>query len=398
MKKKFFNDVLLNMGAAVIPMFALQFIILPQVAKHIGPDSYGLLISTIAVINLFVSSFGSVLNNSRLIHEKKYKTLNLQGDFKIFLIVFLVINIILLTAGLYVLDYNLSLLNYILVFLTASLLLVTTYGSVEFRIKLNFKNIILSSIALFTGYFIGYWIFKITNQWIWIYIFGYGLNLIYIYKKTTILSEKISFTPIFKTTLNATLLLLGSAFMASIGTYIDKILIYPLLGGTAVSIYYVATILGKTISLAIGPLTGVLLSYLAQMKNFSNKKFKRLVLLSFVLGFISYWLVIIVSRPLLTIIYPQYIEEALVYLPVTTISIILTLISSAVNPVLMNFSHAKWQFFINVFYIIIYIPLSIYLVSIYGLMGLCYGIMIATALRLLSIIIIYLWLNRNLEL
>jgi len=94
MKKKIFFDVILNMVATFIPMFALQFIILPQVALKISADSYGQLLAITAFMYLSASTFGSVLNNSKLIHYKRYEELNIQGDFNIVLSIFLVSNII----------------------------------------------------------------------------------------------------------------------------------------------------------------------------------------------------------------------------------------------------------------------------------------------------------------
>jgi len=395
MKKKIFFDVILNLLATLIPMFALQFLILPQVALKIGADSYGQLLAIIAFMYLSASSFGSVLNNAKLIHYKRYEELNTQGDFNIVLVIFLILNAIIMFLGLLYYGKSLNVLTNISLILISSILLFNTYASVEFRIKLNFKNILMNSIMLFFGYLIGFALFLFTGYWSLIYLCGLGLNILFLIYKTSIWRENYSKTPLFRSTFKEVIMLLGSGILVSLGAYVDKLIILPLLGGAAVSIYYAATILGKTIALAIGPITGVLLSYLAHMKKFSSNNFKFLLLISSIVGFIGYWSVIIISEPLLVLIYPQYVEDAIQYIPVTTLSIILTIISSVINPVLLKFSSAKWQMFINGLYMLIYVPLSMYLLSLHGLMGLCIGILIANFIKLLTMITTYFYVNRS---
>ena len=395
MKKKIFFDVILNLLATLIPMFALQFLILPQVALKIGADSYGQLLAIIAFMYLSASSFGSVLNNAKLIHYKRYEELNTQGDFNIVLVIFLISNVIIMFLGLLYYGKSLNVLTNISLILISSILLFNTYASVEFRIKLNFINILMSSIMMFFGYLIGFVLFLFTGYWSLIYFCGLGLNILFLINKTSIWSENYSKTPLFKITFKEVIMLLGSGILVSLGAYVDKLIIFPLLGGAAVSIYYVATILGKTIALAIGPITGVLLSYLAHMKKFSRNNFKFLLLISSIVGFIGYWFVIFISEPLLSFVYPQYVEDAIQYIPVTTLSIILTIISSVINPVLLKFSSAKWQMFINGLYMLIYVPLSMYLLSLHGLMGLCVGILIANFIKLLIMITTYFYVNKS---
>jgi O-antigen/teichoic acid export membrane protein len=383
------------MLATVIPMLALQFIILPQVSLKISADSYGQLLAIIAFMYLFASSFGSVLNNSKLIHYKRYDELKIQGDFNIILVIFLFLNAIIMILGLLYYGKSLNVLTNIGLVLISSLLLFNTYVSAEFRIKLNFKNILANSIVLFFGYLIGFVLFLFTGYWILVYLFGLGFSIIFLIIKTSIWRESYSKTPLFKITSREVIILLGAGILVSSGAYVDKLIIFPLLGGAAVSIYYAATILGKTIALAIAPITGVLLSYLAHMKKFSKSNFKFLLLSSSIVGFIGYWLVIFISEPLLSFVYPQYVEDALQYVPVTTLSIILTIISSVINPVILKFLSAKWQMFINGSYMLIYVPLSIYLLSLYGLMGLCVGILIANFIKLLIMISTYFFVNKS---
>ena len=395
MKRKILSDVALNMFATFIPMFALQFFILPQIALKIDANLYGQIIAIVALINLSAGSLGSILNNSRLIVFKKYDDLEIQGDFNIFLGIFVLLNILFMILGLMYYGQELDLLTIALLVLVSVLLLLRTYASVDFRIKLNFKYILIDSILLFSGYAVGYIIFLISGYWLFIYLCGFVFSFIFVLKKTKILREPFKKTQLFKKTATQTLLLLGSGTLLSLGTYLDKLLLYPLLGGLTVSIYFTATILGQSIALAIGPITGVLLSYLAQMKKFSNHSFHVLLTISSIVGVIGYWLVILVSKPLLTIIYPQYAKEALNYIHVTTLSIIIIIISNIINAVLLKFCGAKWQIFINGIYLVVYIAASMILLNLYGLMGFCIGILIASIVKLVIMLVTYYTNNKK---
>lgn len=395
MKRKILTDTILNIFATFIPMFVLQFSILPKVATKMNADVYGHLIALVALINLSGGTLGNVLNNSRLIWFKKYEDLKIQGDFNILLGIFVVINVLFMILGLMYYGAALDPLTIILLILISVLLLLRTYARVEFRLKLNFKYILIDSIFLFLGYVVGFIIFLATGHWFLIYLTGFAFSFIFILRKTNILKEPFKRTRLFRITAKQTSLLLSSSILISLGTYIDKLLLYPLLGGEAVSVYYTSTILGKTIALAIGPITGVLLSYLAHMKKFSNYNFRLLLSISTIVGIISYLGIVFVSKPLLTIFYPQYVEEALNYIRVTTFSNIVIIVSNLMNSVLLKFCDAKWQIFINGIYMVVYLFLSMVLLSLYGLMGFCIGILIASIVKLVIIIAVYYINNRN---
>ena len=394
MKKKIIFDTLFNILATMIPTLALQFIILPQIALNINADSYGQLLAVIAYIYLFSSTFGNVLNNSKLIHYKKYEDLKINGDFNIFLVIFLIMNFIIIVVGLFYYGTTLTKLTNLLLVLMSGMLLFTAYTSVEFRIKLNFKKIFINSIMLFLGYLIGYSVFLLTGNWSFVYLCGIGFSMIYLCYSTNIWRGEYNKTFLFKKTFKEVIILLASGILVSIGAYVDKLLIYPVLGGAAVSIYYVATILGKTIGLIVGPITGVFLSYLAQMKTFKSNNFKILLLSSSVLGFVCYWIIIILSKPIISIVYPQYVESAMHYVPITTLSTIVTIVANIINAIILKFSSAKWQVYINLLYMAVYLPLSLYLLTLYGLMGFCIGILIASFVKLVSTIATYFYHDR----
>ena len=287
-KRKIVSDITLNILASVIPIFVLQFLALPLVASKIDSDSYGQLLTIVGLMNLSAATLGNVLNNSRLINYKKYEELKIEGDFNILLGVFFIINICIMFLGLWYYEKIFNMVNIFLIMFASIFLLADGYGRVEFRIKLNFKYILMDSIFLMIGYGIGLIIFMISGYWRFIYLCGFVSSFLFVFNKTTIFRESFRKTALFKETTSQTRLLLISGLLLGTATYVDRLLLYPLLGGAAVSIYYTATILGKTISLFVQPIAGVILSYLAQLKKLENNNFYILLVASMIVGGIGY--------------------------------------------------------------------------------------------------------------
>lgn len=395
MKSKILSDVTLNIFAALVPMFVLQFFILPKVATDINSKEYGQLIALVALMNLCAGTFGNTLNNSRLLNYKKYSDINVQGDYSILLRISILANILFMVLGLWYYGRDLNIFSGLLLILASIFLLVRSYANVEFRTKLNFKNILVDSLVLFVGYLAGFFLFMTFGYWQLIYICGFAASFIFVLNKTNTLKEPLIKTSLFKQTTSQTITLMISGLLLSLAIYIDKLLLYPLLGGAAVTVYYTATILGKTISLVIQPITSVMLSYFAQLNKFEAKNFRLLFGVSTIIGVVVYGLTIVISAPLLRIIYPQYVNDAVNYIYVTTFSIIVTIISDILNSVLLKFCPLGWQLVINGTFILVYIVATLTLLNIYGLMGFCIGILMASLVKLISVIAVYYLNNKN---
>jgi len=391
MKKKIFYDVILSMASTFIPLFGLQFFILPQVSQKIDAESYGQMLAILALINLFGSAFGSVLNNSKLILNTKYNQLKIEGDFNVILLIYICMNvtIIIISSFFYWDSYSLNPLVFLVIIVSSIFLILQYYLSSEYRINLNYKLILSNSVIQLIGYFLGFGVFILTKNWIFIHLISFALSLLFIYKTTSILKGPYHRTSEFSSTFKQTNILLGSGILVSLGGHIDKLIIFPLLGGTALSTYYVSTILGKTISMAIGPITSVLLSYLSQFKKFSHKNFKFMILVVTAMGGLGYFIILLISESILELLYPQFANEAIKYIPVTTATIVINIIASFINPVILKFAHARWQIYIYGIHLVSYVLFSVLLQINFGLYGFCVGLLISQLVKLLIMLFAY---------
>jgi len=388
-RKRIIKDGFLTIASRVIPIFILQYIIHPFLGESLTNSEYGNLVTIVALINFSALTLGNVLNNSRLILQKKYVNERLEGDYNVLLIILLVINIVAITSLLYIYLDILELINFIVLLLISIFILVNGYLTVEFRINLNYKKIALDSVFLSSGYILGYFVYLLSGYWEMIYFFGVTTSALYVLSNTSLLKEPITITRLFGFTSKQTSALLISGLLISGGMYLDKIMLFPLLGGEAVATYYVASLLGKSIGLAIGPLSGLLLSYLALEDHFSNRKFIRLLSIGLVIGGLGYIIVLIIDEPILYYLYPKYAMAALDYTAIITLSVIILVLCNLLNAIVLNFLDLKWQMLINGTYLLIYIVGSVALFNYYGLFGFCLGILFASLFKLIFMIVLF---------
>ena len=129
------------------------------------------------------------------------------------------------------------------------------------------------------------------------------------------------------------------------------------------------------------PLSNVILSYVVKIKDFKIK-FKKIYIVIAVAGLIgAYFLMNAVSIPLLNFLYPEYSNESLAYVPLTTVLGLITLLTLISNTLVLRFSKPRWQIIANGTYLSIYFVVSLTLLHFYGLYGFCVGNIIAAIFK-----------------
>lgn len=388
-KTKVIFDMILNIMATAIPTVALQLLILPYLANFMSGDEYGLVVTVLAVLNVIPSTVGNMLNNVRLLHEEEYRKIGKMGDFQILLVASETINVIIMfVVSIYYLGCN-DIFSNILLIIVAVLWLGREYHIVSFRLKLSYTDIMLNNICMVIGYVIGFYLFKIFGYWQYIYIFGFITSYMYIVAKSRIFIEPFQKTDLFSRVTKDTIYLIIATILARAISYADKILLYPLLGGTMVSVYYVATVFGKVVSLAITPINSVALSYLSKINKKPDSLFKWTYTVGVGICLLGYIFAIVFSRPILKLLYPAYVNDAMKYIFVTSATIVVSVLTSLINPFVLRYFDVKWQICINGVTTIGYILISLLLLKLFGMMGFCFGALIANIIKLLVTTIIY---------
>lgn len=384
--KKIVFDIILNVIATAIPLIILQLVVLPIIATKISDEVYGLALTLISAITIISSSLGNALNNVRLIKNGLYEEKGLQGDFPALLLGELVIGYIVLVFS--VRQYKLEYVDLVLLIILTLLWIAREYLTVAFRLELNFKAIVINNIIMVMGYIVGLMFYCLTLHWQYVYILGILFSLIYIVKHSNIVKEKIKITPLFKTTFSELMFLIFAALINNLLNYADRLIIYPLIGGTAVSIYYASTLFGKIVSTTVSPLNSVALSYLAKKNILKKELFTKTVRFCIVVAILGYIVCRIIALPLLNILYPDWASQSIIYVPITTWTAMITMIISVMSPFVLKFCSMKWQLIINMTVLIVYLSMSIILYEYWGLMGFCIGILISNLVKLVIMFVL----------
>lgn len=394
---KFILDMGLNIGAVSAPIAILQLIIYPYLAKQLSAEEYGLMITMYSMWIVVSNSLGNVLNNIRLLRSNEYEENSLQGDFPLILYKWWGINvIIILFASIFYLK-GFFLVDILLSILIATLILLKSYFEVGFRIKLNYVAILLNGLLQSCGFIIGLFVFRFTGVWQSVFIFGFLFSSCFTILKTGMLKEQPRKTILYDTVNRDVNLYTVATFSNSSMSYADKLVLYPLMGGHVVSIYYTATILGKIVSMVSGPITSVILSYISKWEKGKKNIFSKVLFLGGVLAVVGYFITMLISRPVIQLLFPQWLGEVMVYLPITTVAIVIQTLNSFLNPFVLKFYDIKWQIVINIISVFSYFLGALLLWNFFGMIGFCVGTVIGHATKTIIMILLYFFDKKKIQ-
>ena len=387
--KKIIADMILSIVANAFPIATLQLLVYPITAQAIGSDEYGLMITIYSLWMVISYSLGNVLNNIRLLNNNYYEENSQEGDFSILLLKWNCINVVAIVV-LTVIYYDKgTIIDYVIAAFIGVLFLLKSYLEVGFRIKLNYVAICITNILQAVGFAIGCLIAYKTHYWQSIFITGYIFSCIYSAVRTGLLSEKRQKTAYYKKVSSEVNELTIATVVGCLADYADKLVLYPLMGGYTVSIYYTATILGKIIGMLTGPINAVVLSYISRWKKTNNDILKAALAVAVVIAALGDVVTLLVSRPVLTILFPQWVDEVMIYIPITTITVCLSIIITVIQPFVLKFCDVKWQILISFVGLSTYLFASLLLWKFFGLKGFCFGTAIGVFAKLMLMLFIY---------
>ena len=237
------------------------------------------------------------------------------------------------------------------------------------------------------GYVVGLLLFFHFLKWQLVFISAYIFSFVYDFSQTDFIREPVCKTPLFNDTIKLLVMLTISSILGSALTYFDKLLLYPMLGGSSVSIYNTASLIGKVLLLISAPMSSVFLSYLVQEDTIINR-FRLKHYLSLVIFLILvYAICVIAGFPLTDYLYPNWSKESQQLIPITVAASLFFLLSNCINTVLIRFFKTYLQIILQGIHLAFYLGLSLIGLRFYGLLGFCVGVAASNLVRLLLVII-----------
>lgn len=386
--KKIGLDFLYSIIANALPIVVLQLLVYPFLAGHLNPILYGKILTLMGVVNAVSTSLGGSLDNTRLIKNMNYVESNEKGDFNIILLGIIFLSALFaIVSSSYILGLNFG--TTFSTMIMATLISMHSYLAVSYRLVVDFKKNILSNIFAALGYLIGVIVLIKTQIWQMAFILPSLMSIIYLISSYNVLNEPIRKTKFFKSTFITFIWILSSSIVVNILNYMDRFILYPMLGAESVTIYSVAVFFGKTLSMIFLPVSGVLLSYFSQSDfEVGKKKFFHLNLVALMMCLFFIFISNLVSLNITSLIYPTIIDMAKPFLFLGNMAAIIGISSTLAVPFVMKYAPPIWFFIINLTYAGIYFLLGWILLSKYGLFGFCIAMTISNLLKWLLIVII----------
>lgn len=299
----------------------------------------------------------------------------------------------------YVYGEYLSIFNKLSFAFTTSLMSILEYGISLYRIKLRYKYYLYQNILITIGYIIGVLLFIKFHYWSLIFMTGNIFGIIFFLFKSGILHEsfKVSnnFVNIMKQLINISI----GHVLSSIVSNLDRFLIPIVMSVSYLPAFFSANTLSKMFSLIMGPLSDVLLSHLSK----SNIKWNRhklnfitlvLTLIGVALIIPSYFISVLIIKILYHNIFYGYSNMNFIIL----FSCIATCLFEAwniINTIYLLCLKSKFQVFINSFFLISYLFLSIIFSIKWSLIGYTSGYALSIILSFIVSIIVsnikFLW-------
>lgn len=365
--KDFIKDMSINTFSFGIYIIAQQIILMPIMSRILNQQDYANYIIYISVFAIITNVFGSELGVVRQVR----KDIDNGSDYNRILLVLLPIIIGVSLIVLYLLNYGI--IDIIFFVITIIFANIRLYSASYFRMKKDFKKVLLQNIIYFIGVVIGLLLYRhITFVWFPTLLAELG-TLIYSLFNTDITKTGTKKTENNKI-ISRTFINLGLISLLVNGiVYFDKILIYPILGDGAVTLYYSTSSMSKVINLIINPLYSVILSWLKDNENFKTKLLSLTIKSNIPMLICTF----IISLPLtyisLKILYPQYFEASQFLIIPICIGLTFSVVSSLVKAILLKYMESKKLLKAYIIYFAIFIISALVMSKFMGLIGFAYS-------------------------
>lgn len=383
------RDFTLNIVASALLTGVTQLLVYPGLSRMVAPDEYGSLLTAMAAVNVIGMSLGGSLNNTRILLQSDYDRQGVMGDYNMIFAILAMVTVPLTVAILTITGLA-SGLNLAGSAVVAVLILWRAYYSASYRIRIDYRKNLASSVVGAAGYGLGMVLAKSTGYWSVAFIAGELFACLYIGLTGHLVRESMRRTGLLVCTLRKYAFLLGASVLGALDLYLDRFLIYPILGASEVSTYVVASFLGKSMGLLMGPIAGVLLTYYAKASGLTRTQFLRQLELMAAASVAGYALIILIGRPITVLLYPAIAEFAMPYFAVANLASVVFVVGNMIQPSVLRFCDARWQPVIQGGYLLAYVAFGVLGAYVAGLWGLCWAVLGANVMRCLVMIALVL--------
>ncbi len=381
-KWKILKDTAMSVFAVGIMHFVLQFILYPFFERKLGSAGYGEYIYCMTFVNIVSAAIGCGINLERMKLSVNEKTQN--GDFILMYFVFCVLTIPAYFFYLKIGNISFDFTEHIVFIILCVLTIFRNYGDVDFRLRIDYKKYFLYYVFLSVGYLLGLLVWGESGKCFHILICGELFALIYLLLRgQTLRNKPFALSNHLMINIKLTIPLVISIFVSNCILNMDRILLKIVCGSEVVSLYYVASLFGKTMSLVSMPLNNVLIGYLTRYnKKITVREIRRIMKIFIGIGIIVEIVCSIGSYIILPFLYPATSLLANQYYIVANMSFVIFFITSFMTIILLRYGKEQYQLYMNVIFATAFFILCVPSCIKWGIWGLCVSLIVANVIRL----------------
>ena len=395
--KNIFTDTVWSVAGLVLMNVAAQFAVYPYWNRVLGSEAYGNIVYLLGIMNILAISVGSGVNYTRMRRSADGKTPNRPYTLLMAAGTLLSLLILVLLRALGLIREELP--DFLLLCALTAATMWRYYADVEYRLHINYKGFFLYYFVIGLGYLVGMGLFRATGRWPLALLPGEVAGLLLVLLRGRIFRRDAAAPaedpgPI----LRLALLLVGTNVLSHLVFNGDRIILQLFSGGAAVSVYYIASLFGKTTSLITTPLNGVLVGHLARYDGKLTPKLLRLVTaLSAAAVLLATVACVAASLVVLPFLYPAEFAEVRPYLLIASAAQVIYFVGNVLTAsVLLRFTPARNQLIVNITHGVLFTVVCVPLALFRRLDGFCWGLMGVNIVRImLCFVLVYLAIDRS---
>ena len=177
--------------------------------------------------------------------------------------------------------------------------------------------------------------------------------------------------------------------MTNLTLNIDRLFLNARLGGEAVSIYYVVSLIGKTLVLFVAPVNTIIISYLTKEgKRLGRKRFLVFAAAGAAVSLLFLAFCAIATPIFVRLFYPQLADRIHGLVVITSAAQVLAMYSAYLFIIVLTFTSVRWQLALQIAHLILLIVLMFPMTAAGGMKGFALAVLIAGLLRVLAVLLL----------
>ena len=389
--KSFSRDLAYSVAGLVLMNATIQILVYPVLQAKMGADVFGVVLSLFSVISIIAASFATGANYSRMVVASTED--EVRGDYTVFMAFVCAGGAIVAVIATFIMGFSSvpELIGFVALMVAT---LLRYYGDVNFRLALDYRGFFFYYLVISIGYGVGIGILAIP---------GSPLSLVDFWWLSLLLGEIAAFVyvrvkgdiytpPYFKRSEQfsshvRSMMALSLAYLLSaIVMNADRLLILAFVGSAEVTIFYTASLVGKTVALLTGPLNGVVIGYLTKKGGRVSKTLLTRIALGLLgAGVVLSALTVGMSYILIYLLYPNIFETTRQFFIVASVGQVFYFLSESLLVIVLKVASEKYQLILNIVYTIVFFAAAVPAVILGGVWGIAIAILVVNVVRFLAV-------------